>query len=160
MASNTKAVAMRSGGRPSKSYLVPTPRAEFDSGGHRGRTDTLHSFVKMWPTPGANDAEKRGNIDATNPRNGLPGAVKLFPTPSAGDNRDRGCMKMPAIQRRAALGKQLNLSMVVDPDSGALNADWVEWLMGFPTGWTVVNGWKNQEASRAPSKARKTAPTD
>ena len=164
-ASNTKAVAKRSGGRP--------PR----------------DFTMTWPTPRANDAEKRGEIDPTNPRNGLPGAVKMwptptrhthkemgypaeygrntiglggavkmFPTPSAGDDRDRGCMKMPAIQRRAALGKQLNLSMVVDPDSGALNPDWVEWLMGFPIGWTKVDGWKSRKASPALPRASKTAP--
>jgi hypothetical protein len=43
---------------------------------------------------------------------------------------------------------------------GSLNADWVEWLMGFPTGWTVVNGWKNPKASRASSKAKKAERTD
>ena len=30
---------------------------------------------RLYPTPRANDAEKRGNIDPHNPRNGLPGAV-------------------------------------------------------------------------------------
>ena len=42
----------------------------------------------------------------------------------------------PAIQRRRDKGKQLMLSMVVDADSGKLNPTWVEWLMGFPLGWT------------------------
>jgi hypothetical protein len=38
------------------------------------------------PTPRANDAEKRGNFDANNPRNGLPGAIRLlWPTPTAQD---------------------------------------------------------------------------
>jgi len=59
-----------------------------------------------------------------------------WPTPGAADNRDRGNLSMPSIQRRASLGKQLNLGMVVDPTSGALNPTWVEWLMGFPPGWT------------------------
>jgi hypothetical protein len=63
-------------------------------------------------------------------------------------------MKMPSIQRRARMGKQLNLSMVVDPDSGSLNADWVEWLMGFPIGWTSLPEY------RAPSKAKKTEQAD
>jgi hypothetical protein len=35
--------------------MWPTPRAEFDSGGHRGTKDTLHSAVKLWPTPSANE---------------------------------------------------------------------------------------------------------
>ena len=42
-----------------------------------------------WPTPRANDAEKRGDFDATNPRNGLVGAVKAWATPRAEDG-ERG----------------------------------------------------------------------
>lgn len=45
----------------------------------------LENAVKFWPTPRANDAEKRGDFDANNPRNGLPGAVKMFPTPTSRD---------------------------------------------------------------------------
>jgi hypothetical protein len=46
---------------------------------------------------------------------------------------------MPSIQRRKDKGKQLNLSMVVSDQSGALNPTWVEWLMGFPEGHTDLN---------------------
>jgi hypothetical protein len=63
-------------------------------------------------------------------------ARTMWPTPNAGDDRDRGNLSMPSIQRRQRLGKQLNLSMVVSKESGALNPEWVEWLMGFPAGWT------------------------
>lgn len=66
--------------------------------------------------------------------------IQYWPTPSAGDDRDRGNMSLPSIQRRAALGKQLNLSMVVSETSGALNPAWVEWLMGYPTGHTDLEG--------------------
>jgi hypothetical protein len=48
-------------------------------------------------------------------------------------------MSNPAIQRRAAIGKQLNLSMVVHPTSGQLNPDWVSWLMNFPIGFAATN---------------------
>ena len=41
-----------------------------------------------WPTPKANDAEKRGNF-ANDPRNGLPAAVKYLPTPTAEDSKTR-----------------------------------------------------------------------
>lgn len=37
---------------------------------------SLSTFARTYPTPRANDAEKRGNIDPMNPRNGLPGAVR------------------------------------------------------------------------------------
>jgi len=65
-------------------------------------------------------------------------ASGMFPTPSAGDNRDRGNPNMPAIQRRLAKGKQMNLSMTVSTERGALSPDWVEWLQGLPVGWTTV----------------------
>jgi hypothetical protein len=67
-----------------------------------------------------------------------PGCRAWWPTPSAEDNRDRGNLSMPCIQRRASLGKQLMLSMVVSPDNGQLNPTWVEWLMGFPLEWTAL----------------------
>ena len=60
----------------------------------------------------------------------------FWPTPSASDNRDRGNIGSPAIQRRKEKGKQIMLSQSVSTESGALNPDWVEWLMGWPIGWT------------------------
>ena len=111
----------------------------------------------LWPTPCARDHKDCGpNVDwekveagelsreeAKAMLNGkdpfeAQGAVpaKMWPTPQASDVRDRGHLGMPAIQRRLSKGKQLNLSMVVSQTSGALNPTWVEWLMGFPIGWT------------------------
>lgn len=58
----------------------------------KGQTVTLAAQMKsaqMLPTPRANDAEKRGNFDPHNPRNGLPAAVRLLPTPKASDG-ERG----------------------------------------------------------------------
>ena len=50
---------------------------------------TLENVSSWWPTPRANDPEKRGDFDAHNRRNGLPAAVKRtprhFPTPTAAD---------------------------------------------------------------------------
>ena len=60
-------------------------------------------------------------------------ALKSWPTPTASDHRDRGGPSTPAVQRREQIGKSIELSMRVD---GALNPDWVEWLMGWPIGWT------------------------
>jgi DNA (cytosine-5)-methyltransferase 1 len=61
---------------------------------------------------------------------------KKFPTPQASDHRDRGNMSNPSVQRRVEIGKQISLSQSVDPTSGQLNPPWVEWLMGWPIGWT------------------------
>lgn len=41
--------------------MLPTPRAEgFDAGAHRGKPDSLHSYVKMLPTPTAHDHKDTG----------------------------------------------------------------------------------------------------
>jgi len=78
---------------------------------------------------------------------------RFWPTPGAADNRDRGHIGMPAIQRRQAKGKQLNLSMVVSNKSGALNPTWVEWLMGFPTGWTDLNASEMPSSRKSPKSS-------
>jgi hypothetical protein len=105
--------------------------------------DQLANRVKMvetnlWATPTARDW--RGHTITPKFPNGfnknLVNDVLKFPTPQASDCRDRGNMSNPSIQRRAEKGKQLNLSMVAHPTSGQLNPTWVEWLMGWPLGWT------------------------
>ena len=118
----------------------------------------------LWPTPRANDAEKRGDFDVTNPRNGLPAAVKrsLWPTPTKSDGSGG-----PGVSGRAG---GLNLRTAVaqwptptvndsknstlppsqiehdnipgallrdgEPPGGQLNPAWVERMMGWPDGWT------------------------
>jgi DNA (cytosine-5)-methyltransferase 1 len=104
---------------------------------------SLASAVHYFSTPTARDW-KGHTITAAHPNGfnrSLANDVKMFPTPNASDSRNRGNMSNPAIQRRAAIGKQLNLSMVVDPTSGQLNPPFVEWLMGFPIGFTASKDW-------------------
>jgi DNA (cytosine-5)-methyltransferase 1 len=74
----------------------------------------------------------------------------MWPTPNASDNRDRGNMSDPAIQRRIAMGKQVGLTMAVKdkPGKGTLNPDWVEWLMGYPQGWTDISDSSENPASQ------------
>jgi hypothetical protein len=53
---------------------------------------------------------------------------KLIPTPIASDWKNRGCKdyrKNREFQLQTYIG-------------GQLNPDWVEWLMGFPIGWTSL----------------------
>jgi hypothetical protein len=111
-----------------------------------------------WPTPTATDymGAKQNGIESRNGRyvrtsltTGVKFGAKLtdavnlevkkkFPTPKLSDYKDRGNMSNPSIQRRAAKGKQMDLSMVAHPTSGQLNPTWVEWLMGWPLGWTEL----------------------
>lgn len=51
---------------------------------------------------------------------------ELFPTPTCQDSKNNGS---PSQQNRNS--KPLNAAI-----GGALNPQWVEWLMGWPIGWT------------------------
>lgn len=76
----------------------------------------------MWPTPRAN---KIGGYSSPNFRPTLEQAVKsMFPTPKAQNARGAG-------QRHGDGGESLDVTV-----GGQLNPTWVEWLMGFPIGWT------------------------
>jgi DNA (cytosine-5)-methyltransferase 1 len=94
---------------------------------------------RLLPTP---DASQRGPTKDYNPQaksqsgRTLQSFAAKFPTPQASDNRDRGNMSNPSVQRRVAIGKQISLSQSVHATSGQLNPTWVEWLMGWPLGWT------------------------
>lgn len=104
--------------------------------------------VKMWPTPTTRDW-KDGSAEACQsvPVNGLLGrVVHQFPTPRAQSAHGSGPSRV---------GNKADLQTIV---GGSLNPDWVEWLMGFPIGWTQVPGWKSRKTSPASRRASKTAP--
>ena len=110
------------------------------------RGETLMNTVtrRSWPTPAARDWKDTGentNYEKIAKKGKLAGAVKMWPTPNASDNRDRGNLSDPAIQRRIAMGKQVGLTMAVKEKKGGgtLNPTWVEWLMGYPEGWTDLS---------------------
>lgn len=158
---------------PQENALLPTPNAstggpsDKETTNPRGRQsgNPLKTAIAMLPTQQGwwfpQDPEMVRRQVPTRRRNGMrwetsqeywarvpmPTHEKgegLLPTPQSSDNRDRGNPSNPAIQRRAAMGKQLNLSMVVNSDSqtgqetGAklrLSPAFVEWMMGYPEGW-------------------------
>lgn len=107
----------------------------------------LHAVVQMWPTPQAGDAK----VCMTGTQNQfmLPHAVAQFATPQSRDYRTGSEDRWNDPARSRNLNDQIG---------GSLNPDWVEWLMGFRTGWTQVDGWKSRKASPALPQASKTAP--
>lgn len=92
-------------------------------------------LMNRWPTPTANMFRGAGHQGRSGGVN-LQTAVQLFPTPNASDNRNRGNLSSPVVKRRIEIGKQVGLSMCVSSESGQLNPNWVEWLMGWPIGHT------------------------
>lgn len=77
----------------------------------------------MWPTPVA-DGDRRTNYAQGGTSLGY--AVRMWPTPTAQDAKNNG---PPSQMERNT--KPLNAEV-----GGALNPPWVEWLMGWPIGWT------------------------
>lgn len=94
---------------------------------------------QMWPTPLASETEK-------NPTGGLTRAVwKAFPTPISGDWKG---------QKRKD-GTSGMLSGVQVTGGGQLNPTWVEWLMGFPLGWTELSDLEMQSFRNVQKSLRK-----
>ena len=100
------------------------------------KTNGTMANTKEFFSNGSQNNSRKSMESKKNPNLETVMGRRMFPTPQASDCRDRGNMSNPSIQRRADIGKQLNLSMVVHPTSGKLNPMWVEWLMGWPLGWT------------------------
>jgi hypothetical protein len=123
------------------SYL-PTPTA---SSGGFNQSDSPQAKVRpslvmmarknLWPTPTASEGAKGsinrkfGDGSPTQSR-----AAAIWSPPNASDHKNRG----GNVESRKAVGRQVMLSHQA---GGQLNPTWVEWLMGYPQGWTVLEDW-------------------
>ena len=85
----------------------------------------IASEFGYWPTPTVNGNYNRKGA-SKNSGDGLATAVKMFPTPRAHNAKETAS---PGDRRR----NSPTLSVVA---GGRLNPVWVEWLMGWPLGWT------------------------
>jgi hypothetical protein len=94
----------------------------------------------MWPTPRNSPASiyaetpdtqaKREMVHGKGRFSNLADAVQMWPTPTSRDHKDTGdCANVPT---NGLLGREVGPSR----EHGSLNPQWVEWLMGFPAGWT------------------------
>ena len=94
----------------------------------------------LWPTPVVNDSRNGANETAARKPGGkhhsgttLVDAVRLmYPTPTARDYRAPGTPeRLARAQEESSRGQPLTEAV-----GGLLNPTWVEWLMGYPLGWT------------------------
>ena len=97
-----------------------------------------------WPTPTQTDAKGRSYSydrgDHEKPRLSLTGVAQTFPTPNA-----RDCSRNTSPKRDRLP------DIVASSNSGQLNPTWVEWLMGFPLGWTDLSASETQSFPKSPS---------
>jgi hypothetical protein len=115
---------------------VPTPKAaaagaDFAKMDRSGTGLSLQTVVAMSvpriPTPKSEDGQcSGGHRDKDDTLYGMICRPKRIPTPTTQDASNNG----PASQQERNT-KPLNAEV-----GGPLNPDWVEWLMGWPIGWT------------------------
>jgi hypothetical protein len=135
------------GGRVNPADMSPT--GKMPDG--RKRQVGLENQAKMveaglWPTPTASAQNTSSSYSENRSRqNGIPlaDAVRLMPTPTARDWKNATASEWdnPNNTRNLNryLAKENEDSEVPAERLGQLNPDWVEWLMGLPTGWTDVD---------------------
>jgi hypothetical protein len=107
----------------------------------------------LWPTVTASDYKGRG---PNSKQQGLPEKVKIHYKPTAVNwwntptKNDGTNSSLPVSQRDMAslVSDIMHRENVTEPGS-MLNPDWVEWLMGFPIGWTSLHGYQEQVAKRS-----------
>jgi len=94
----------------------------------------------LWQTPVADDSVSRAkgkwNSRGEPKLSGQVMSPAHWPTPNASDGRK---WSNQSLAERKAKGQQIRLNTAVSPAGGAggqLNPTWVEWLMGWPLGWT------------------------
>lgn len=126
-------------------------RSDPDSKHHDG--DTLTDAVRRWPTPSARDWKSGETSDETAERNARPlsEVVTRWPTPRAPDGvkggpNQRGSKGDPtlpsaviAFQRSRPDPTSSTDGPKSSPSGRILNPLFVEWLMGFPIGSTVLD---------------------
>ncbi len=130
----------------SESGYLPTPCAT-DAGSGRFNTSvgsdkprpTLAMMAKrnLWPTPTVCGNYNKPGASATSGM-GLASAVKMWPTPCA--SASNGSSQASLVRKDGKDRRSARLDhAVMASDSGQLNPEWAEWLMGWPIGHTALS---------------------
>lgn len=94
------------------------------AGHYKLRDQVQEKNKQFWPTPQSRDGAH--NESGFSNQRSLPKEVKIFPTPTVNDSKNNA----PPSQAKR------NTPPLNSVIGGALNPTWVEWLMGWPLGWT------------------------
>jgi hypothetical protein len=98
-----------------------------------------------WPTPHGMSKDGRSNGPSGNELGrAVNQSLRTWPTPVHSEAR-QGMQ----IRREGKKGTQTSLTTEV---GGSLNPTWVEWLMGWPLGWTDLKPWEMDKCHSAPQK--------
>ena len=75
-------------------------------------------------------------------------AVQMWPTPTSRDWKDGSAQACANVPVNALLGREIHQHTT---DTGSLNPSWVEWLMGFPLGWTALERSATPSSRKSPN---------
>jgi DNA (cytosine-5)-methyltransferase 1 len=99
-------------------------------------------MVMMYPTPTKSDGTGGPGCSGREGGQNLRTAIKMWATPTKRDYKDSPGMASTAINPDGSLRRRNDLLprqvYQSGETNGSLNPDWVEWLMGFPIGWTSL----------------------
>jgi hypothetical protein len=97
------------------------------------REQVVYGKIPIWPTPQARD--HKGNSGRSNKGQelDLPTKVKMLPTPTSSEHKYR---LQGESQASKCLEAQARRGELEEGSGGTLNPNWVEWLMGWPPGWS------------------------
>lgn len=139
---------------PPKSHAALMREATYARKG-RSRPANLRDCVqpgieRLWPTPAARDYKGANSLEhiQASLQDGKKGHlgqlpnVVLFSTPNARDLKNATAKEWDNPKNTRNLNRQIAKMCeggeTVAERNGQLNPTWVEWLMGFPTGWTEL----------------------
>lgn len=171
--SSSLKTSLRSGQEELLVFVSSWPASGMISGGQLFQPKALEPNTSetdgssLLPTPTASDygscvGGAAGRSGKARPSLGTMARKNLWPTPKASEASRGDC---PGERRRRSpcLTTEVNISQ--GTRNGQLNPMWVEWLMGFPLGWTELSplemAWfrsksaKPSKNSRASSKTKK-----
>ena len=128
--------------------MFPTPRSNCPTGAswapHRQGSPDLQTYAAMFPTPRSSDAKLTGPPGSASAEHDLKRrqlrGVVLYPTPTTGAGLCGGTgnyQQLKALEAAGQITPEERRSMQAG-NGGQLNPDWVEWLMGYPIGWSSV----------------------
>ena len=102
----------------------------WDARGNTNHRETLARQVRMWPTPKGSPSGPdyaRAGRDGSGGDDLATAVARMWPTPTKAI-ADGG--------QTSRSGKRKGEPLLAGMAGGQLNPTWVEWLMGFPLGWT------------------------
>lgn len=127
--------------------MWPTPTAQdYKHRGPNSKQQGLPEKVKFYNTPTAQDAKNSALPESQINRDSLVGdvmreMVAMYPTPTTGAGMCGGTgnfQQLKRLEEQGVISERERKSMS-QGNGGHLNPYWVEWLMGFPPGWTEIS---------------------